>query len=222
MEKSLRRRGLRSMPLKKRYNTLMDAIVVRKLVPTDIPWLVRPIAEAFAPQPVTTWVSGCGEAGVRRGEVWIRVEFESALPHNLIYTTAARQGAAMWYPPGANVHYSLRALLRLAGTLKLDLTQMPAQLRLLRWIERSHPKFPHYYLRILAVDRRWHGQGMGTALMKPIIERCDAEGLPAYLETSTPGNVRFYQGRGFKVQSELALPAAGAAMVTMLRPPGGH
>jgi hypothetical protein len=40
---------------------------------------------------------------------------------------------------------------------------------------------------------------MGTHLMQPMIERCDIEGVGAYLESSKEANLGFYGRFGFEV-----------------------
>ena len=52
-----------------------------------------------------------------------------------------------------------------------------------------HPKGPeHWYLQYLGVEPRRQGKGLGGALLAPVLERCDGEGVPAHLETSTERN----------------------------------
>jgi RimJ/RimL family protein N-acetyltransferase len=41
------------------------------------------------------------------------------------------------------------------------------------------------------------GHGHGTALLRPILDRCDREGVPAYLEASNPRCARLYERLGF-------------------------
>jgi MFS family permease len=53
---------------------------------------------------------------------------------------------------------------------------------------------PHWYLWLLGVDPDRQGQGVGSALLAPILARADAEGLPCALETLTERNVWFYRG----------------------------
>jgi hypothetical protein len=43
---------------------------------------------------------------------------------------------------------------------------------------------------------------LGSALLKTMLTRCDAERMPAYLETSYPENVPFYERRGFRVTGD--------------------
>ena len=66
-----------------------------------------------------------------------------------------------------------------------------------------HPNEPHWYLAALGTDPARHGQGVGSALLAPILARCDAEGVPAYLETQNEANVAFYGKRGFQVREEV-------------------
>ena len=61
--------------------------------------------------------------------------------------------------------------------------------------EKKHPTQPHWYLGILGTDTVHQGKGVGSALMQPILERCDAEGLPAYLESSREGRPLRITGR---------------------------
>ncbi len=65
---------------------------------------------------------------------------------------------------------------------------------------------PHWYLWALGVAPERQGQGIGGALLAPILARADAEGLPCYLETQTEANVAFYARRGFEVLAADELP----------------
>ncbi len=78
---------------------------------------------------------------------------------------------------------------------------------------------PHWYLMILGVDPPRHGQGVGGALLAPMLARADAEGLPCYLETAKNRNVRFYQKHGFRVLVEDTMSENGFRFWTMRRDP---
>jgi ribosomal protein S18 acetylase RimI-like enzyme len=71
--------------------------------------------------------------------------------------------------------------------------------------ERVHPREPHYYLAVLGTEPAAQGKGVGSALLQPILERCDEEGTGAYLESSKESNIAFYARHGFEVMSELKL-----------------
>jgi hypothetical protein len=56
-------------------------------------------------------------------------------------------------------------------------------------------------------------------VLAPVLDRLDAEGLPAYLETAQPRNVSYYRRYGFEVAGELALPANDLVFWGMRRDP---
>jgi GNAT superfamily N-acetyltransferase len=69
------------------------------------------------------------------------------------------------------------------------------------------------------VATAWQGRGFGAALLRPILERCDAEQVPAYLEASTPRNRALYERHGFKVVEECRYASDGPPMWRMWREP---
>ena len=82
---------------------------------------------------------------------------------------------------------------------------------------------PCWYLGVLGVAPAWQGQGLGSRLMAPGLERADREGLPVTLETSQPRNLPLYERHGFAVLRELGPVATGGPTVwTMRRPARGR
>ncbi len=85
-------------------------------------------------------------------------------------------------------------------------------------MEYRHPREPHYYFVDIGVAPHAQGRGLGSALMRPTLDRCDREGLPAYLEASSERNAALYERLGFRVIRELRVagspPAATHAQTT--------
>ena len=79
---------------------------------------------------------------------------------------------------------------------------------------------PHYYLSVLGTDPDQQGGGVGSALLGPVLDRCDADGIAAYLESSKESNVDFYIRHGFSVTDRIDLPDDGPALWFMWREPG--
>jgi GNAT superfamily N-acetyltransferase len=77
----------------------------------------------------------------------------------------------------------------------------------------------HLYLSILGVEPSRQGQGLGSALIRPTLERADAAGLPCYLDTFQPRNVPLYQKHGFKITVEEVEPNSGVRGWGFLREP---
>jgi GNAT superfamily N-acetyltransferase len=113
----------------------------------------------------------------------------------------------MWAPPGQwkiGILGQVRLLpdlLRVIGARRL-----PTVSRGLGQVEKAHPKADHWYLATLGTEPAAQGKGVGSALMAPVLARCDNEGVPAYLESSKERNVPFYRRHGFEVTGELVLP----------------
>jgi ribosomal protein S18 acetylase RimI-like enzyme len=99
------------------------------------------------------------------------------------------------------------------------LRRLPGIVAGLNALERKHPSEPHYYLLALGVEPDLQGRGLGTKLMAPVLERCDREQVPAYLESSKERNVPLYERNGFKVTEEFVVPNGGPKIWLMWRDP---
>ena len=84
--------------------------------------------------------------------------------------------------------------------------------------EAKHPRRPHWYLSVLGTDPSRQGEGLGSAVLAPVLEECDRLDIGAYLETATERNVGFYARHGFKPVDEVVLPN-GPRMWLMWREP---
>ena len=77
--------------------------------------------------------------------------------------------------------------------------RLPWMRRCWEAITDVHPSEPHFYLSGLGTDPPRQGQGLGSAALMPVLTRCDAEGIPAYLESTKERNLAFYERHGFVV-----------------------
>ncbi len=192
-----------------------DTQVVPATPEVDINRLADALARAFYDDPVTIWANPGERSRLRRTRRFFVGRLRTLLPHELSTATAQLDAGAIWSPPDA-WQMGMRELLHdLPAFLTLN---TPTVLRGMSQVEARHPKAPHYYLAILGVDPPLQGQGIGSKLIAPMLERCDAEGEPAYLETATERNVAFYTRHGFKVTDEVDLPR-GPRMWLMWREP---
>ncbi len=81
-----------------------------------------------------------------------------------------------------------------------------------------HPHEPHWYLPLIGVDPARQGQRLGDQLMRHALARCDTDQLPAYLESSNPLNLSFYQRHGFEALGKIQV-GSSPTLVPMLRKP---
>jgi ribosomal protein S18 acetylase RimI-like enzyme len=131
------------------------------------------------------------------------------------------QGAALWAPPGSwlpSTAEQLRDLPHYIGLFGLG------SLRANRFatdVMRKHPRSPsHWYLYAIGTSTSSQGRGVGSALLRDMLDRVDEEQLPAYLESSNVRNVPLYERHGFSVVEEIRLGRDGPQMWRMWREPG--
>jgi hypothetical protein len=74
-------------------------------------------------------------------------------------------------------------------------------------IKKYHPA-KMIYLWFIGIEPGQQGKGIGSRLLKGILELSTHKNLPVYLETSTQENVPFYQKAGFQVYQELNFGSA--------------
>lgn len=126
-------------------------------------------------------------------------------------------GVALWLPPGHTIDDEM-----VLGLFQQTMTpsRFETVVQVLGAIDTYHPKTPCWYLNMIAVDPAHQGQGLGSALMKAALARCDTEGIPAFLESSNPRNISLYLRHGFEVMGEVQI--GDSPLITpMLRPVGG-
>ena len=142
-----------------------------------------------------------------------------------VWTTADPvQGAALWLPPehrDMHPEHAVTAGLHDFGVLVGE--DAGERLgKLLGFLDECHhcavPQ-PHWYLMLLGVDTPLQGQGIGSAVLQPILKRADQEGTPCYLETCQPRNVPLYRKHGFEVVGEGTIPESEVRYWCFARPP---
>lgn len=127
------------------------------------------------------------------------------IPRGAAWTTPDTVGASLWFPPGT---LELTGRERLAETLSLLPEGIDSFRRAMRWeqlMAAHHPRRPHWYLQTLSIAPSEQRRGAGTALIQPGLDRADAEGMPAYLETQRESNIPFYRRFGFELSGEIGL-----------------
>jgi GNAT superfamily N-acetyltransferase len=141
-------------------------------------------------------------------------------PFGETYVSDGFEGAAFWNPPDGRPHGLLNDLKMLPSFLKVTtLRGLSRAISSLAAVEKKHPKEPHYYLLAIGVEPGLQGRGIGSQLLAPMLERCDREGMPSYLESSKEQNVPLYQRHGYRVVEEMRLGSDGPLVWRMWRDP---
>ncbi|PZF81970.1 GNAT family N-acetyltransferase [Jiangella anatolica] len=191
--------------------------VVRQALRSDVGTVARVLAEAFDADPMMRSIVSAKRYRKRLTSLFAFETLLSPRGSWVAVVDGEIAGAALWGLPGvpppgfwATLRHS-RHLLRAFGT------GLPRALRSFRVIEDAHPTSPpHWYLQTLGVARP--GRGVGGALLRDGLARADAQGMPAYLESSTPANIPIYERYGFRPTREIVLPD-GPTLTAMWRDP---
>lgn len=193
---------------------------IRPATSADSDAIATTLAKAFHDDPVKLHLVGGKSLDVEKVKPFFATFQKLQLPHGHVYTTEGFEGAAIWAPPG---HWKIpfTEVLKNSPTfLKLYGLRLFPNLGVLSAMEKAHAEidYPHYYLEIVGTAPEHQGKGCGTALLAPMVERADTEGVGMYLESSKESNLAYYRRFGFEVRKELHLKK-GPTMWLMERPP---
>jgi GNAT superfamily N-acetyltransferase len=200
--------------------TQTDAPV--RVGPDHLRAVVDVMTRAFHDDVVLSYLLPDASQRPRLGPALVAIPVRHCFRRGQVYSTADVVGAACWLPPGVSL--GLWQLLRpeIIGTgLKLGWQGLNRFGALLSLAERAHKTYaprPHWYLAGLGVEPSRQGQGIGSRLMQPILNRADESSLECYLETQSERNLPLYERHGFKVVHQGTLPH-GPSLWFMLRPP---
>lgn len=202
----------------------MEPPRTRRATRDDLPALAAVLARAFATDPYFSWLAGTGsERNQRMRDAWLGILRHASAGLRETWTDEGRSGAAIWIPPGRSASSWLDSIRLLPTFARLTgwgrLRETSAAVEFLEERRRRHVPTPHYYLSALGVDPDRQGEGIGTALLEPVLRMADAAGVPAYLETATARNVLLYERARFTVVEELVLPRTDIHGWLMVRQP---
>jgi ribosomal protein S18 acetylase RimI-like enzyme len=199
---------------------MTEAIAVRRATLADADLIGRTLADAFVDDPVFNWLVPSARHHKR-----LRIFFTSLARSYLHrdkdgYVLGDGRAAALWSAPGSwalpptEVAREVRDVVRAFGR------QVVRALGVQTQIESLHPKEPtHWYLGYLGTRGVDQGKGLGSAMLRTVLDQADRDGVAAYLESSCERNLSLYQRHGFVVVDEFSALGKGPTMWRMWREP---
>jgi GNAT superfamily N-acetyltransferase len=180
----------------------------------DLDGVTATLTSAFESDPLWGWAFP-----ERRGlEAWWRLFATGALRYPWSWIADDYAAVSIWIPPGGaelTVEEEARIEPLLNELLGARATEV---LELLERFDASHPRDqPHYYLSLLGTHPDHRGKGLGMSLLADNLRRIDAEGMPAYLESSNAANDHRYERQGFTRIGHFTRPDEQATVSTMWR-----
>lgn len=208
-------------------------VAIRRAGASDRETVVRLLDEVFRNDPVSSWVFPDPDHRLRTHGKLMGAFLDQVFAEGYVDMTEDGKAVALWLPmPGGPAHEAAASAESAAEAVPETAVDEAVAFReavdpdnprveqIARLMDASHPTHSaHEYLLLIAVDSGLQGQSRGTELISAVLERCDREGVAAYLEASSLRSGRLYERLGFAFTgSTIDLPD-GPHMYPMWRDP---
>jgi ribosomal protein S18 acetylase RimI-like enzyme len=174
---------------------------------------IATIVSAFTDDPVERWLFPESEQYLTHFPKFVSAFGGEAFHGRTVWMLGEFSAVAFWFAPGCepNADAIVEVLSESVSPDKHD-----DAFAVLEQMDQFHPKYPHWYLPWLGVNRTMQGEGLGCDLLEHCLAIVDESHLPAFLETPNPRTVSFYERQGFQI---IAVAQAGACppITLMLR-----
>jgi len=195
-------------------------LTVRSATKADVTAVTETISLAFHEDPTWSWAFPDPDHRQEQYAAFWAFMIGGALRYPWVLMTDSCEAAAVWIPP-AGTEIAEEDEARMADLLEELVGERAGEvMELLALFDEAHPREePHYYLSLLGTHPSHTGRGIGMWLLAENLARIDREGMPAYLESSNPGNNHRYERYGFEAIGEFFPPGSDMPVTTMWRCP---
>lgn len=154
------------------------------------------ITTAFVKDPFLRLMLPDDEEYATHAPAFFGALFDKRVDDGTIWLINDASAVAMWDGPDSTTE----AVFDLPPAAKAVMKEYDEQ------VHGVIPETRHWYLGVVATDPQHARRGLGRAVMRAGLDRASADGLPAYLETTNPGNVALYQSVGWTVEAQFERP----------------
>lgn len=194
-----------------------SAPCVRPITDADVPVAVDTLARAFADYPFTRHVIAANghEERIRRYQELCLTRI--GMVYGRVWVADEGRAVAVWSVPGQDPSPVFAEIGPVLGELSGD--RAAASEAADTALAPYRPEEQGWFLQTVATAPEAQGKGLGSAVLIPGIQEAERAGCPAFLETSSEANLRFYERLGFKVTADVRLPDNGPRTWCMRRDP---
>jgi GNAT superfamily N-acetyltransferase len=194
--------------------TMLMEQTIRKARASERGRLIDAVTLAFATDPAARWMYPDPAQYRRYFPTFVELFGMRALEHHAAYCADGCLAAALWLPPGVGPDED--ALMALVAE-SVQAHKQASAFALFEEMAHHHPSEPHWYLPLIGVGPMDQGRGLGSALLEYALKRCDRDGTPSYLESTSPKSVPLYERHGFDVVGVIQVGSA-PPIFPMVRP----
>ena len=183
-------------------------------VPTsDLERVIPTLVLAFGTDPMARWSLPDPRRYIACFSAILRAFASRGTVHCVTDEDGGCAAAAVWMPPGVKPDEAALDQAMREGVAPAQQSEVAA---VVEQMGINHPHEPHWLLQFIGVDPVHQHRGLGSALLRHALARCDREHLPAYLESSNPANIPLYERHGFRRAGVIQV-GSSPDLVPMLR-----
>jgi len=196
------------------YNIMPDPFI-RTAVAADAERCLAALTLAFSGDPPCRWAWPDPQQYLEAFPRFARAFGGGAIDHGTAHYYEGFSGVALWLPPGAAPDEE--SLVKMIEDTVTD-ERKGAMFSMFEQMDALHPLEAHWHLPLIGVDPAHQGKGIGSALLSHILNVCDDQNVPAYLEATSPRNVPLFERHGFEAVGSIQV-ADSPQIIPMLRKP---
>ena len=174
---------------------------------------ISTLVTAFAADPFIRWMFPRADQYLLAFPRVLQFFAGAAFDSDTAYRSADFSAAALWLPPG--VSPDEEGLGQVLAN-HVEVAMQDQVFAVMEQVGTGHPAAPHWYLPAMGVDPIRQGSGIGSEVLDHSLARCDQTCRLAYLESTNPANIPFYQRHGFDVVGEIQIDGS-PVLTRMLR-----
>ena len=193
----------------------MTLTIVKIARESDEEDVIDALRLAFVTDPAVRWVWPDPRKYLSNFSRFAKAFGGKAFAYESAHYVGNFSGAALWLPPSVNP--DVDQLMELLQSSRSEDSKMDGP-KVFEKMGSYHPNEPHWYLPLLGVDPFYHGKGLGSALIQHTLSICDRDNKSAYLESSNPKNIPFYERHGFELLGTIQVNTS-PPLFPMLRKP---
>jgi ribosomal protein S18 acetylase RimI-like enzyme len=194
---------------------LMTIPNVKTAIESDEAGVIDALKLAFVADPATRWVWPDPQKYLSHFPSFVKAFGGKAFVYKSAHYVENYSGASLWLPP--NVYPDVDQLIALLQSSGSEDAKKDGP-KIFEKMSSYHPNEQHWYLPLLGVDPLHHGKGLGSALMQHAIVVCDLDKNFAYLESSNPKNISFYERHGFELLGKIQVNTSPPIFLMLRKP----
>lgn len=191
---------------------------MKRAIRKDKERVIEILVQSFQNDSHTDWVTEPHNKNKnKRLDALMNLAFEETFLGGEVYLTDDKTGTAFWKKnrTGGVSLANLMSKVRFASVF--GWRKIKAILEMEKYVEKLHPADDFLYLWFIGVLPEGQGKGNASELLDPVLENCEKENLPVYLQTANPKNVKIYERKGFEIYHQWSLQDGSGLKVWFMR-----